>query len=257
MVAQLNKLVAQKKKKGEDIDIKAQLLASGGAKGAKGAKGGKGGAGGAGGAGTELTAAGAVGAGQDITSQMSMQQLMNTGRKTMTETEKSIQRSARVVEDTIAIGNQTAAMLAEQTHQMEKIMNDLDEITFSMKKAQKLLGDITRSMATDKCILMFLFLIVGGIVVVIVLKVVKPDFMKGVTISVPLPQKSPPPPAPPPGAAAQSPPPAPAAARRLLREAVAVAGAVRRGEVGAGTAAGWAAVEGARLGGAAEAWATQ
>ena len=165
-------------------------------------------------------AMGEIGAGQDITSQMTTQQLMNTGRRTMSETEKSIQRSARVVEDTIAIGQQTAAMLSEQTHQMEKIVNDLDEIQFSMKKAKKLLTDITRSMATDKCILMFLFLIVGGIVVVIILKVAKVKLVKDIGISVPLPTSSPPPmppPRPPGSAAAVSSPPPAASGRRLLQ----------------------------------------
>jgi SNARE protein len=215
MVGQLNKLVQQKKKRGDELQNKAELLAAAAASGAAGGKKGKGGKGGGGapgeGGGMEMTASGAVGGGTDITSQMSTQQLMNTGRKTMTETEKSILRSARVVEDTIAIGQQTAAMLGEQTHQMEKIMNDLDEITFSMKKAQKLIRDITRSMATDKCILMFLMLIVGGIVAIVVLKVAKVKLVKGINISVPLGLKSPPPPAPPP-----SPMPPPAAARRLL-----------------------------------------
>jgi hypothetical protein len=213
MVGQLNKLVQQKKKRGEELQSKAELMASAAANGGGGGKKGKGAKGGGGGGeGTEMTAAGgAVGGGTDITSQMSTQQLISTGRKTMSETEKSILRSTRVVEDTIAIGQQTAAMLGEQTHQMEKIMNDLDEITFSMKKAQKLIGDITRSMATDKCILMFLMLIVGGIVAIVVLKVAKVKLVKGINISVPLPTKSPPPPSPPPAAVA--PPPG---ARRLL-----------------------------------------
>ena len=65
-------------------------------------------------------------------------------------------------------------------------------------------------MATDKCILMFLLLIVGGIVAIIVLKVAKVKLVKNIPISVPLPtSKSPPPPAPP------SPPPAPTGRRML------------------------------------------
>ena len=120
-------------------------------------------------------------------------------------------RSNRVVEDTIAVGQQTAAMLGEQTHQMEKIVNDLDEIHFSMKKAQKLIRDITRSMATDKCILAFLLLIVGGVVAIIVLKVFHLGPAKNVNISLPLPLHPPPP--------SPSPPPPPTAAgRRMLRE---------------------------------------
>lgn len=241
MVVQLNKFVAQKKKRGEELQNKQargersaarwyvsltarcraqELMEATAAKDAAGGgatkKKGKGKA--ASGEGEGGVAMGEMGAGQDITSQMTTQQLMNTGRRTMSETEKSIQRSARVVEDTIAIGQQTAAMLSEQTHQMEKIVNDLDEIQFSMKKAKKLLTDITRSMATDKCILMFLMLIVGGIVVVIILKVAKVKLVKDISISVPLPTSSPPPPGPPGSVAAVSSPPPPAASgRRLLQ----------------------------------------
>jgi hypothetical protein len=66
-------------------------------------------------------------------------------------------------------------------------------------------------MATDKCILMFLLLIVGGIVAIVVLKVAKVKLVKDINISVPLPtKKSPPPPMPPPAAP-------PASSRRMLR----------------------------------------
>ena len=189
-------------------DLMAQEAANGGG-GGKGKKGKKGAAGAQDGSSNDLANGGG---GQDITDQMSTQQLMSSGRRTMSETEKSIQRSARVVEDTIAIGQQTAAMLSEQTKQMEKIVNDLDEIQFSMKKARKLIGDITRSMATDKCILMVLMLIVGGIVVVIILKVAKVKLVKDLNISVPLPTNPPPPSPPPPRG---TPPPA-ASGRRML-----------------------------------------
>ena len=75
-----------------------------------------------------------------------------------------------MVQETLAVGAATAATLHDQTKQMEKIVNDLDEIHFSMKKAGGLLRDITRQIATDKCILFFLFLVVAGVVTVIVLK---------------------------------------------------------------------------------------
>ncbi len=147
MVADLNKLVARKKKSGEAIQTKADLLASTAKAGAKGAKGAKG----KGAAGGEIESGEPMGGGTDITTQMTMGNMMSTGRKAMSESEKSIARSARVVEDTIAVANQTAAMLGEQTHQMEKIANDLDEITFNLKKAQKLLTDITRYACCVAC----------------------------------------------------------------------------------------------------------
>ena len=49
------------------------------------------------------------------------------------------------------VGTKVAETLESQTHQMEKIQGDLDEIKFTLKKAEKVIRDITRSMATDKC----------------------------------------------------------------------------------------------------------
>ena len=43
-----------------------------------------------------------------------------------------------------------AETLEDQTKQMERIAGDLDEIKFTLKKAEKVIRDITRSMATDK-----------------------------------------------------------------------------------------------------------
>lgn len=53
---------------------------------------------------------------------------------------------------------------------MERIVNDLEDIHFNMKKASDMIRDITRSLATDKCIMTLFVLILGGIVTVIVLK---------------------------------------------------------------------------------------
>ncbi|MCI14327.1 putative plant SNARE 13-like, partial [Trifolium medium] len=57
-----------------------------------------------------------------------------------------------------------------QTEQMSRIVNELDSIQFSIKKASKLVKEIGRKVATDKCIMLFLFLIVCGVVAVIVVK---------------------------------------------------------------------------------------
>jgi hypothetical protein len=41
-------------------------------------------------------------------------------------------------------------MLNDQTKQMEGILNDLDDITFNMQKAQKVIAQITKGLVTDK-----------------------------------------------------------------------------------------------------------
>lgn len=144
---------------------------------------------------------------------LSNQQLIEMGTKEIAETDRALERARQVVEDTIQIGAQTAATLNDQTKQMEGILNDLDDITFNMKKAQKVIGDITRGLATDKCILCLVCLIVVGIIVGIVVVSV-------VNNAPPAPPAPPPPSIPGAGTGLMPPPPPPpppaVSGRRLL-----------------------------------------
>ncbi|CAL9201217.1 unnamed protein product [Musa hybrid cultivar] len=110
-----------------------------------------------------------------MASDMSNQELIDAGRKQMDETDQAIQRSKMVVEQTIEVGTQTAANLKQQTDQMGRIVNELDTIQFSIKKATQLVKEIGRQVATDKCIMFFLFLIVCGVIAIIIVKVVNPN----------------------------------------------------------------------------------
>ena len=112
--------------------------------------------------------------------QMSNQQLVSYGKQQMDEADASLERSKKVVEDTINVGAETAAALQAQTGQMEKIVNDLDEVEFSLKKAKVLIRDLTRSLATDKCIMCFMLMIAIGVLSIIVLKVTGAD--KGLVV---------------------------------------------------------------------------
>ncbi|XP_058722864.1 novel plant SNARE 13-like [Vicia villosa] len=109
-----------------------------------------------------------------LASKMSNQELINTGMKTMDETDQAIERSKQVVHQTIEVGTSTATTLKGQTDQMGRIVNELDSIQFSIKKASQLVKEIGRKVATDKCIMLFLFLIVCGVVAIIVVKIVNP-----------------------------------------------------------------------------------
>ncbi|XP_004508085.1 novel plant SNARE 13 [Cicer arietinum] len=110
-----------------------------------------------------------------LASEMSNQELVNAGMKTMDETDQAIERSKQVVHQTIEVGTQTAATLKGQTEQMGRIGNELDSIQFSIKKASQLVKEIGRQVATDKCIMLFLFLIVCGVIAIIVVKIVNPN----------------------------------------------------------------------------------
>ncbi|KAK9814311.1 hypothetical protein WJX72_003799 [[Myrmecia] bisecta] len=104
---------------------------------------------------------------------MTTTELMAQGRKEIKETDDSLMRAQQIVEKTIIIGTQTAETLHAQTKQLENVADDLDEIHFSMDKARKVIRDITRGIATDKCIMFLLLAAVAGVVVCIVLKVAK------------------------------------------------------------------------------------
>ncbi|XP_028102277.1 novel plant SNARE 11-like isoform X2 [Camellia sinensis] len=105
---------------------------------------------------------------------MTNQELIDNGNQMMDETDQAIERSKKVVHDTINVGTDTAAALKAQTEQMSRIVNELDSIHFSIKKASKLVKEIGRQVATDKCIMALLFLIVLGVVTIIIVKLVNP-----------------------------------------------------------------------------------
>lgn len=110
-----------------------------------------------------------------LASSMTNQQLMDHGNQMMDETDQAIERSKKVVHDTVNVGTETAAALKAQTEQMSRIVNELDSIHFSIKKASQLVKEIGRQVATDRCIMALLFLIVVGVVVIIIVKLVNPN----------------------------------------------------------------------------------
>lgn len=79
-----------------------------------------------------------------LASSMTNQQLMDHGNKMMDETDQAIERSKQVVHNTIDVGTETAAALKAQTEQMSRIVNELDSIHFSIKKASQLVKEIGR-----------------------------------------------------------------------------------------------------------------
>lgn len=110
-----------------------------------------------------------------MASAMSNQELVNAGMKTMDETDQAIERSKMVVEQTIEVGAQTATTMKGQTEQMGRIVNDLDTVHFSIKKATQLVREIGRQVACDKFIMFFLFLVVCGVIAIIIVKIVHPN----------------------------------------------------------------------------------
>ncbi|XP_074269704.1 putative plant SNARE 11 isoform X2 [Silene latifolia] len=110
-----------------------------------------------------------------LASSMTNQQLVDHGNQMMDETDQAIERGKKIVQETIGVGTETAAALKAQTDQMSRIVNELDSIHFSLKKASKLVKEIGRQVATDRCIMALLFLIVMGVIAIIIVKLVHPN----------------------------------------------------------------------------------
>ncbi|KAH9607092.1 hypothetical protein KSS87_005021 [Heliosperma pusillum] len=110
-----------------------------------------------------------------LASSMTNQQLVDHGNHMMDETDQAIERGKKIVQETIGVGTETAAALKAQTDQMSRIVNELDSIHFSLKKASKLVKEIGRQVATDRCIMALLFLIVMGVIAIIIVKLVHPN----------------------------------------------------------------------------------
>ncbi|XP_030948253.1 novel plant SNARE 11-like isoform X1 [Quercus lobata] len=77
--------------------------------------------------------------------------------------------------NTVNVGTETAAALKAQTEQMSWVVNVLDSIHFSIKKASQLVKELGRQVATDKCIMALLFLIVVRVIAIIIVKLVNPN----------------------------------------------------------------------------------
>ncbi|KAG0453222.1 hypothetical protein HPP92_025886 [Vanilla planifolia] len=110
-----------------------------------------------------------------LASKANNEQLMERGHEMMDETDHAIDRAKKIVGETINVGADTTAALKEQTEQMSRIVNEIDTINFSIKKASEVAKEISRQVATDRCILAMLFLIVLGVIVIVIIKVVNPS----------------------------------------------------------------------------------
>lgn len=104
---------------------------------------------------------------------MTTDQMMVKGRRDIVETEQGLIRSNKIVEDTIQVATSTAETLNSQTEQLERTLDNLDRIEFSLKHAKRVIRDITRGLATDKCIRFMTLLAIIALVVMLVLKVFK------------------------------------------------------------------------------------
>jgi len=104
--------------------------------------------------------------------EMTTGQMIMVAKEVQMESLQSVDRSKRIVEDTINVATETAQTLKSQTEQLERIDKQVDVVDSNLKKAEKQLRVFMRRMATDKLIMSFVCLVVLGILAVIVIAIV-------------------------------------------------------------------------------------
>ncbi|KAL7749003.1 hypothetical protein RI367_005652 [Sorochytrium milnesiophthora] len=83
-------------------------------------------------------------------------------------------RTKQVIQATIQLGTETMDVMKQQTEQINNIHDNVDQIESNLKRADKQLRAFLRKMATDRIIMLFVFLIVLGIIGAVVVGVLKP-----------------------------------------------------------------------------------
>eukprot|EP00741_Cyanophora_paradoxa_P021816 tig00000241_g21059.t1 len=100
-------------------------------------------------------------------------QLIQVAERTQEKSKKSITNMKRLVAEAETVGAATNVKLQEQTDQMRRIGEGLDQVESNLKRAEKQIRVIARGIARDKIAWVFLVLILGAIGFIIYWKVAK------------------------------------------------------------------------------------
>mmetsp|Transcript_84908 Transcript_84908/g.263755 ORF Transcript_84908/g.263755 Transcript_84908/m.263755 type:complete len:239 (-) Transcript_84908:184-900(-) len=83
---------------------------------------------------------------------MSLEQAVAVAEQTQDQSKASVARSMRMVLEAEQVGVATLGKMHEQEEQMTRISEDVEDIKANLKRSKKLLGQIARSAASDRCI---------------------------------------------------------------------------------------------------------
>ncbi|KAI9190368.1 hypothetical protein H9P43_001802 [Blastocladiella emersonii ATCC 22665] len=106
--------------------------------------------------------------------EMTAKEMTQAALETQAQSLQSTARTKAVIATTIQMGTETFDVLKQQTEQIQGINDKVDQVESNLKRADKQLRAFLRKMATDRIIMIFVFLIVLGIVGAILIRVFDP-----------------------------------------------------------------------------------
>ncbi len=113
------------------------------------------------------------------------EELLSGALKTQDQTMAALNRIQQAAVDSKEIGMAVGSELIRQTEQMKNISEDLNNIESELTRSNALIRAFGMKMMTDRCIQIFLFLLVAGFAAIIILSVVMPDNAVVQTFNVP------------------------------------------------------------------------
>jgi methyl-accepting chemotaxis protein len=103
------------------------------------------------------------------TGQMALEQAQQMGDRIQDKTGKSLDRTRQQAKETLDIAANIEAQMNEQEEKLQGVGRDLDEMENSIARSKKLVGELAKAAAGDRCIQMICVLLVIGVIIMIVL----------------------------------------------------------------------------------------
>eukprot|EP00274_Cyanoptyche_gloeocystis_P000200 CAMPEP_0196662968 /NCGR_PEP_ID=MMETSP1086-20130531/51060_1 /TAXON_ID=77921 /ORGANISM="Cyanoptyche gloeocystis , Strain SAG4.97" /LENGTH=304 /DNA_ID=CAMNT_0041998609 /DNA_START=104 /DNA_END=1015 /DNA_ORIENTATION=+ len=102
---------------------------------------------------------------------LTAQELISVGEKVQDRTKGKTKNILRLVEESKQVGTATNEKLKQQTEQIKKISDDVDQIESNLKRADKIIRSMLRGVVTDKIAIALMVLILGAVIFLIAWKV--------------------------------------------------------------------------------------
>jgi len=96
--------------------------------------------------------------------------LMKHGLAVQDESKASLERSSRAIQDSLMAGKDIAVKLDQQTEQLSRMADNLDEISDTLTRSVAIVKAMARKAATDKYLWCLIFLVLAAIIFIVAWK---------------------------------------------------------------------------------------
>jgi len=118
---------------------------------------------------------GGGGGGDDDEHEMSLEQTVAAAERIQDKSEASLLRTRQMAAEAETIGISTLEEMHKQEEQLDQVAEDMEDVKANIKRSKKILSQIAKSAANDRCIKVLCVLIVIALLVMIVLAITGRD----------------------------------------------------------------------------------